>query len=195
MSGSTARNLSDSRPVTLAPALLPQQTTVSHMQSCMPAIRPMAVGMARAGGSRRSGRRRRGTMIPVEILNADGTPIRRRRLRKRRSLWALGMALLAPVSVAIAIPLAVTLILEDSSSTIGSMDDGLPPFAKSSKSGTIAARAAGSTSGTIAARAAGSTRSVYPYSIVLGGAHRADDAREADGASEATPTGSSALPW
>ena len=103
----------------------------------------------------------------MEILNADGTPVRRRLVRKRRSAWARGRAFLAPILVAIAVPVAFNFILQSWSSTTGSTGDGLPPVTQPS-----GARSTATT-------AAGSTRVVYPYSIVAGGVHSADDARAA----------------
>jgi hypothetical protein len=105
-------------------------------------------------------------MIRVEILNADGTPVRRRHLSKQRSLWALGKAMLGPVSMAIAIPLAA-ISIQDRTSASESTGDGSAPFSQSSESGAIAARAAGS------------TRGVYPCSVVPGGVHSVEEAREA----------------
>ncbi|MEP7310090.1 MAG: hypothetical protein ABJA98_31665 [Acidobacteriota bacterium] len=106
-------------------------------------------------------------MVPAEILNADGTAVRMRRLRKRPSVWTRGKALLAPVSVAIAIPLAAILILQGWTPTTGPTGDDLTPVVTPSGSGSITATAAGT------------TRVAYPYSIVPGRLHSADDAGEA----------------
>ncbi len=106
----------------------------------------------------------------VEILNADGTPVRtrnpQRSRRGRRSPWSVSRAFVAPILLAIAIPLSAGLIARVWASLINPAADELPAAADPIRE-------------TESAPAAGWTRIVYPYSIVPGGVHSARDAREA----------------